>query len=82
VALGVRGELALGQLQHGMALIEQAQSRLNFQIDAVAVITDHHLRARRGLGDRHRDGMGLGVIQGVIEYLREAVLPNAHDIGG
>lgn len=65
-----------------MAFIQQLQGRLNFAKNADTVITDGHHRIGCRLDDIDCDGAGLGVVQSIVEHLREAVLPDVHHIRG
>ncbi len=80
VAGRVSGQLPLRQLKDGVSLIEQTQQLLDFPENADAVVGDDHFRVGRRLANLNVNLCPFGVIDGIVEHLSEAVLPQSQHV--
>jgi hypothetical protein len=80
VSVGLAGELALAQFQHGRGSVGNGEAALDAAEDAAAVVRHQQLQVHGRLAHRHRHLRAAAVVDGVVQQFGEGVLGHARHL--
>ncbi len=73
-------DLALGEFEHGMPLILKTEFSRQLLKNAFTIIENSYLGVDGSLVDAEYHGLPCRVLNGVVEYLCKAILPDVEHI--